>query len=399
MRLEVTATQDFCQAEVRGTFSIENWEAGLPVRVSIVDDGDIQAGARSCVLRHVLVSEDDPAYNLPALDLPEVSVVVNDDEFIGFAFSETEIEVTEGEAVTYVIRLGSVPGAPVQLGAVSSAFDCAVTLEGNTLDAENWDEGLTVRVEARPNDVAQPDRECEIRHSASSTDPSYRLSQERMPVVMVGIADDDVAGVVIGPGEIEIAEGGVGSYLITLTSVPTAPVSVVVSSSEARCQATVLGALNATNWNTGVTVGVTVVDDARNTGDAVCVLSHSTSSDDANYALEADALAQVEVQVRDDDALPLGVPEGDLRVVEGESLTLPLVLIAAPTEEVALSVESDAAACGLSFPETLDAETWQGEAAVTVTVEDNRQLDGERTCTLRYALSSEDPNYADFPLT
>ncbi len=120
------------------------------------------------------------------------------------------------------------------------------------------------------------------------------------------IIDDDTAGIEVNPITLTVSEpSGAGIFTFTLTSEPTAPVTIGLSTSNGECSlSTFVITLTNSDWGSGAGVIVTAVDDVIADGDQICIVqTAAASSDDVNYAgLNP---PDVTVTVQDDDPSPI----------------------------------------------------------------------------------------------
>ncbi len=115
-----------------------------------------------------------------------------------------------------------------------------------------------------------------------------------------------MASVTVTPTDLTVAEpNGSASFVVALTSAPLAAVNIDFAPSNSQCTAPPAATLDATNWQTGVMVTVTAVDDAVDDGPQSCLLQTNAASADPNYA--GAPVADVTVTVTDDDVAALAV--------------------------------------------------------------------------------------------
>jgi uncharacterized repeat protein (TIGR01451 family) len=120
------------------------------------------------------------------------------------------------------------------------------------------------------------------------------------------IVDDDTAGIEVDPTALTVSEpSGAGIFTFTLTSEPTAPVTIGLSTSSDECSlSTSVVTLTNGNWSGGVDVSVTATDDIVNDGDQTCIVQTAAAgSGDGNYA--GMNPSDVTVTVQDDDPSPI----------------------------------------------------------------------------------------------
>ncbi len=124
------------------------------------------------------------------------------------------------------------------------------------------------------------------------------------PTAVLTITDNDTAGLLRDPDNLTIAEPEeTDSFTITLTSEPTAPVTITLTSNDlTECTVPNNTLLTIDTWQIGVTVTVTAVDDTEVDGPQPCLISGTTSSADSHY----DTLISLSVTVTvQDDESPL----------------------------------------------------------------------------------------------
>jgi len=147
----------------------------------------------------------------------------------------------EGGSASYSIRLSSLPKSDVAVtvelptaslltissGSAPVTVAGAVTTLKVTLDASNWDTGVTVALAATSDDVDWgPGYDVTLTHSISggdgglySADASKAIFDPPNKEVRVAIVDNDVAGVALSTSSLMVLEGGAAvKYKIRLLS-------------------------------------------------------------------------------------------------------------------------------------------------------------------------------------
>lgn len=144
----------------------------------------------------------------------------------------------------------------------------------------------------------------------------------------VNIADDDVAGVNVTPTIGTTTEaGGTATFTFTLTSQPTASVTIPINNYDATENsgpASVV--IPPAQWNTGVDLTITGLDDAIADGDITTTINTgNVTSPDPNYdALSGADVAQLTVTNEDDDTATLTIE--DVSQTEGLSMQFTVTL-------------------------------------------------------------------------
>ncbi len=278
-----------------------NWSSGLVITVTAIDDSVVD-GDRICLVEVGPLSSDDGNYN--GLEVDAMTVTVQDDDQVGIFVAPTSLVVSEPSgSATFNLRLASQPTADVSVPLAASNNQCSVTPATAVLNAANWDRGATATVAAVNEAIADGDRICKIETGPTSSADGNHHGLD-LADVFVTVEDDDRVGVLVAPTNLTVREpDGRGSAIISLTSEPTATVSIGLAPSNSECDAwprTVT--LGAANWQVGVTVSIVAQDDDLVDGSQVCVVQSSlTSSIASQYdGLEVD---DITVTVHDNDRI------------------------------------------------------------------------------------------------
>lgn len=145
---------------------------------------------------------------------------------------------------------------------------------------------------------------------------------------VVNIADNDVAGVNVAPTTGTTTEaGGTATFTFTLTSQPSANVTIPINNYDATENSgpgSVV--ISPAQWNTGVDLIITGLDDALVDGDIISTINTgNVTSPDPNYeALGGGDVEQLEVTNEDDDAAVLTI--ADVSQTEGLSMQFTVTL-------------------------------------------------------------------------
>jgi hypothetical protein len=259
-------------------------------------------------------------------EIDEITAWVNDDEGNAVAGTDTAtvtlsapgyilveptvLTITEPiSSDVFSISLNMEPTGTVTVPLTVTNQECTVTLNSVVLDGSNWQQGVGVTVTATDDPVDDGAQICEVwTQAADSTDPDYEgIDPED---VTVTVLDDDEADILVAPTGLEVGEpDGSVLFTVTLQTEPTAVVSVALSTSNDECAvSTVAGPevlLDETNWNLGVSVTVTALDDEEEDGDQTCTV-HTDRADSTDGKYDGIDPADVTVIVHDDD-VPLRI--------------------------------------------------------------------------------------------
>ena len=216
-----------------------------------------------------------------------------------------------------------------------------------------------------------------------------------------------MAGVTVLPRQITLIEGNATEsskeYTVVLTSKPTANVNLALSPSSVNAFTTDRQSVIFTpdNWNTAVTVIVSVVDDDidENTVTGLQRLA-VTSSDPVYQALPANSI-DISIVVRDDDDRGITVTESVLTglTVDEEgptAATYTVVLTSQPTHTVTITPDIGANTDVTVLPAFLEflPAMWDDAQIVTVTAVDDDSDEDDESLTITHSASSSDRKYS-----
>ena len=199
------------------TFTPSTWDAPQTVTVRAAEDANAVDESESITL-----TASGGGYN----GVTQVmTVTVIDSDFAGIELVPSSLNVTEGAAGTYSVRLLSEPAEPVTLNIVESAGIVSVSPLTLHFAVSDWDESQQVTVQADLDDNTINETTTLI-HTATSADPDYSGTTGILPVTVI---DRDVPHLVIDPGVLTMDEGSSAEFTVKLASEPTVPVAVEIS--------------------------------------------------------------------------------------------------------------------------------------------------------------------------
>ena len=215
----------------------------------------------------------------------------------GVTVSKTALAVTEQDTTgnIYTLVLDSQPTASVTVTVGGhSGTDVTPSPAILTFTTNNWNVTHTVTVTAVDDADAASDT-LTLTHSATSTDRNY----DRITIagVTVTVMDNDTENLLVNTPTLTVVEENSGTFTVKLATLPSAKVTVSVSSSDTRA-ATVFPAsltFTTTNWNVTQTVTVSGVDDSDTAPETVTV---TLSASGGGYTGKTDS---VSVSVTDND--------------------------------------------------------------------------------------------------
>ena len=368
------------------TFTPTNWDMLRTVTVTAVEDDN--ADDETVRLRLQLFGE--------FLATHPVTITITDNDTAGFTLSSTTLTVTEGLTATYTIRLGTRPSATVSILPQTFNADVATVSPAtpSSLDftTSNWNMPQTVTVMAI-EDADTNHESVQLTHAVRSSDATYAALTPS--AVTVGVTDNDTPGVTVSPNVLAVNEGETGEYRLSLSTLPTAPVTIAVSNPDAS--AVTLSATSLTfttdNWNSVQMVTVSGVEDT-DANDETVQLTHTATSTDPGYNGAAVTISAVAVTVDDDETAGVTVSPTTLAVGEAGSGEYTLRLNTPPASDVTINVTNpDASAVTLSATSlTFTTDNWNSVQTVTVSGVEDTDADHE-TVQLTHTAASTDPGY------
>ncbi len=333
------------------TFTTGNWSTPQTVTVTGVDDA-VDDGDIAYTIVTAAATSADPGYN--GLDPADVSVTNTDDDTAGITVNPTSGLVTTeaGGTDSFTVVLDTEPTADVTIGLSSSdTSEGTVSPASMTFTAANWNVAQTATVTGVDDAVADGDQAYTIvTAAATSSDANY--SGMDPADVAVTNTDDDSPGVTVTPTTVNVAEGGAtDSYDVVLNTLPTADVTInITTGGQTTVNPTSL-TFTSTNGTTPQTVTVTAVDDAVLEGDHTDTISHTATSGDPDYnnATISDVTANITdneaaIWLSDDGETPAAGTAADDVVVHEEGATSDTIRVAlpvGPTGDVNFTVTSD----------------------------------------------------------
>lgn len=364
-------------------FTPSNWNVPKTVTVTgvddAVDDGDV---AYSVVTTSVVSA--DPGYNnlvAPKVDLINAD---NDDSALLVTPAGGLMTTEAGGTATFTVALKSQPAGDVTLSfASSNSREGSVTPSSETFTAANWNQARTITVKGIDDNVTDGTVAYFIAINVStSLDPKYAaLGAIKISVTNL---DNDPAKFVVTPadGLATSESGGTATFLVRLSSKPTADVTLKLASSN-PAEGTVAPStliFQGANWDIPQAVVVTGVDDVLADGNVqyTVVLSPAVSADTNYNGLDAPDV--IIVNIDNDVANILVTPGTGMFTSEsGGSATFSLMLTKAPAGNVSIAIASSNPAEGVANRTTIvfTSSNWNKPTTVTVTGIDDNTLDGD----------------------
>ena len=332
------------------TFTADNWNTVQNVVVSGVEDDDVDDETTTISL----TASGGDYQGLTA----SVDVHVSDDDVAGFTFSSTTALVHEGLTGSFTVRLNTQPSGDVTV-SLSNSNASALTLQTSSLTftSANWDTPQTVSL-LGVQDSDSVNAQASISLSASGGGYSDISTS-----VSVTVVDDEAAGMVLSASKIEVTEGSSGSFTVRLRTLPTANVTLTVTSGLTAAQPTPSSLVfTADNWNTPQTVTVRALEDSDS-------LDHDAHIQLAASGGSYEGLAtHVIAAIEDNDTVGLTLSSSSLTLTEGSYNNLTVSLNTQPSTDVRVTVASNSPVVSVSQGILrFTRDDWQRQYVIKVT--------------------------------
>ncbi|MEI8213552.1 MAG: VCBS domain-containing protein, partial [Planctomycetota bacterium] len=200
----------------------------------------------------------------------------------------TGLTTTEaGGTASFNIVLSVPPSADVTISLTSSnAAEGLPSVNSVVFTPANWNVPQTVTVTGQNDFVVDGNVSYSIITAATSSDPLF--NGVTVSDVSLVNTDNDVASIAVSPtsGLITTERGGTATFTVVLTSIPSAAVTIGLSSNDLTEGTVAPGSLvfDSTNWNVPRVVTVTGIDDATIDGNITySIITEPATSADTLY--------------------------------------------------------------------------------------------------------------------
>ena len=392
-------------------FTPSNWNVAQDVKITALEDNSDTDG-HEVTLRHVATSTDlnygdDPATtgpdenesktanvavtvvdddaNTPAITVDPATLSIAEDADVGGTFTVV-LGAGAGDAATGRPVGGDVSvtiPVPATAGFSLSADESSTDEDGNlvlTFTAANFRTEQTVTVTPVNDEIQSqtPGSEAAVTITATATGGGYDDEADGggtavtapTGTVSVTITEDDAAGVTVSATSLQLLEGGdAGTYTVSLNSDPGGDVtfSVISENNAAAAVSPPAFTLNSSNREQVVTVTPGTV--AANV-DNITITNAVLSAPSGNGYSSATDVANVTVNVLDNETAQVLVTPTALSIVQGGTGTYEVRLVAAPgaDETVTITVASTIAGVNIASDAVLTFTASDYNVAQTVTI-------------------------------
>ncbi|WP_298502137.1 gliding motility-associated C-terminal domain-containing protein [uncultured Maribacter sp.] len=290
--------------------SIPNGQQTGTLTITPIDDSDVE-GSEDLILRIVAGT----GYNLvlPVASRTATVTIADNDAYVPI-LTATDDTATEGtpitDTATFEVDLGAIntTGAAIPITVVRvNSLSTAIAGDFTGIPAVSVAAGaqtVTFNITPIDDDEAENLETLTLQVNASPLG-DYVLGTTADRRAAMTITDNDIAGVNINTLAGTTTEaGGTADFVFTLTSQPTANVSININGYDVtETSGPTSITIEPGDWNTGTTLQITGVDDAVIDGDIEDIINTgNVTSGDPNYqAISGASVPQLTVTNLDDD--------------------------------------------------------------------------------------------------
>ena len=317
----------------RLSFSTSNWNR--PQTVTVRTDSDAMGSATVQHAVETTSSSRDKSYDRATVANANVSVTIEDSQ-PGIRLSPSSVNIDEGAARTYTVRLATSPEAnqTVTVAVVSSNSDVTTVPDSLDFTEDDWNTGQPVTVSAAEDDDAVSDTAMLTHRNSTATGAILANGMLR-----VTIRENDTRGVTVTPMSLEVTEGATGTYSVVLDSQPVGDddgnVTVTISgaSGDVTVDPSQLTFTDA-DWFRAQEVEVSAADDPDGEPDDAVTLSHTVRGGD----YDRQRVDNVRVTIRENETRGITATPASLTIGEGDAGEYMVRLEAQPTGTVTVMV-------------------------------------------------------------
>ena len=409
VRITLTSA-DTTEASISGSVIIEptNWNipANNEITITGVDD-DIIDGTIAYNITTGDVTSGDTNYDiLGGASVADAPLTNADNDTAGINVTAISGDTTEaGATATFQVTLTSQPTHSVRIPLSSDDITEGTVSGSIIIQPSNWNIGANNIVTVTGADDVLIDGTIAyniVTGDPTSTDANYdSLTAGSVGDVSVNNLDDDGANItLIAVDTVTGEDASTGAIRFTLSSEPTAPVRIALSSSDTT-EGTVSGSIiiEPSDWNNALAnqIDITGVDDDIIDGTiAYTITTGDVTSVDSNYdTLNAGSVADQGFTNTDNDSAGVTVITTDSTTDEnGATGTIQFQLTSQPTHSVRIALTSnDTTEASVSGSVIIEPTNWNipGNNQITITGQDDDIIDG----TIAYSITTGNVTSAD----
>ncbi|MBD2694917.1 DUF4347 domain-containing protein, partial [Anabaena catenula] len=329
----------------------------------------------------------------PDIGAFEFSASVGSNAAVIITPSGGSTNVTEGGTTdSYAVVLNSQPTVNVTI-ALNTGTQLITNVTQLVFTPQNWNVAQTVTVTAVDDTLVEGYHSATIQHTVSSGDTKYNAIG--VSPVIVTMTDND-PGVMItqSGGSSYVTEGGgTDSYVVVLSTQPTADVTVAINKGTQLTTNVTQLVFTSQNWNVAQTVTVTAVNDNVAEGYQNTTIQHTATSTDSKY--NGIAISSVNVGITDNDPGVIITQSGGSTYVTEGGVTdsYAVVLKSQPTGNVTIAINKGTQLTTNVTQLVFTSQNWNVAQTVTVTAVNDNVAEGYQNTTIQHTATSTDSKY------
>ncbi len=401
------ATEGDDYADKTGTLTFNPGHTAKTITVK-VDQDDLDEPNEAFVLR-LTNPTGGAAFLGGSTELVALGTILDDDGLPVLSVDQPGVKGEGAGSITFKVRLLPATSQPVTV--------VASTEDGTATVADDDYVATTETLTFNPGET-QMDLEVPINNDAIDEGPDddanaeyflVELSSPTNAVIAAGgetaegrIRDNDgaVPAVLLTKTDLEMKEGNAKTYKVSLNTPPTQPVTVTIAADHQLLVEhdgsgpvpSVEVVFDDTNYSDKQTITVTAVEDGVTEGVHTGLVTHAAASADLDY--NGIAIADMVVQINDNDEADILVIPASLAMTEGDTAQYELVINTSPTNKVEVFIIEDdqlrVTPNKVTFAKDAPAGTTQ---TVDVEVRDDSNVEGPHIGVIMHRAESVDPNY------
>ncbi|WP_156013475.1 COG1470 family protein, partial [Thioalkalivibrio sp. HK1] len=338
-------------------FIPSNWNKPQIVTVTAMQDNDNTDDADTITLSGTNVMNKT------------IPITIDDDESITLVVSPDSLDIHEGGAGSFSVRLSHRPAKDISVLLSNENSDIILDEQQIVFNASNWNmmQEVTLRAIQDDNDAAD---ETDII-SVSATGFTKKT-------IDVDIDDDETLALMVTPERLDINEGDTGSFTMRLNYRPAEEVLIYLTNINSDIKIdknlTLKGTsmtLHPSSWNIPNTVNLTAIhdDDFVNDTDTISIVASGVAD------------KEIDITIHE---LSLSVSHDSLDIDEGNSRSFEVSLSREPRDDVTVMLSKNNPDITLSDSSLrFNSSNWSTRQEVTVTVaEDDDTIPDIETITL-----------------
>ncbi|MBQ4358991.1 MAG: hypothetical protein II767_01910 [Proteobacteria bacterium] len=321
------------------------------------------------------------------------------------SLDEPEDKTTDesGKAVSLMLHLNNAPSAEVRVS-------CEVVTESQNkevdaacseivFNADNWQLEQTIVVTGVDDYVKDGDQTYKLKVTTVSDDIDFNeLIAESVELTNI---DMTKAGLIFSETALttyEDQEQPAATFTAKLSSIPSADVSLTLSSSNAKEGSVSPMTLKFTKDNRGEPQTVTVQgidDDVRDGNINYTIFFAPAESNDEDYSGMQPSPIKVTNIDNDVAGLNINIPAEDYTLIEGQDSAVTVKLNTQPKKDVriAIAIDNESEAVSSEKEVVLNAENWRTGVNIRLTGVRDYVIDGDKPVKITFTATSDDEDY------